>query len=750
MEETNWVVGPFISNMANPNFNWSLDRSSDKEESELGAINLGLDKSSFGPSKAVLIQDNNVASPNCNGSEPIEVLVDVSHDGFNATKHTAVSFKELKAPDNGKLEEASLETLGASKSRTTGKIMGVKDGGFRATKRINKNSHGKGNFLKIKNSSKIPLRDFMAKLAQSVSIGQNDNPGAEETSDGCASSKFIHAFREYKLEHNPDTVCLLELRKARCDWLQLSDRNTNFIHCLTLQRRKSNRILALRDNNEEWCSDQSMLSDEATRFFENLYGEIPNSMPDHPLNIFSRLKKQDINFLNKPILNIEIKKAFFDMAPLKAPGSDGFHAYFFQSQWDLVGGAAVMYKLVMKVIANRFKVVFPGFISPEQAGFIVGRSIFDNVIIAQEVIHSMRSKKASRNWMAIKLDLEKAYDRINWEFIDASLVATGIPTLLRKKVSNLERYLGIPLLHDRVTKSTLNFLVDKVRSKLQNWEARKLSFARRVTLVQSVLLAIPNYFMQSLLVPKGVCDEIERIARQFIWGGSLGRSKTALVGWDSICQPKACRGLGFRHLHDQNNSFLMKIRFNLVSCKDALWVRVLHSKYGWKSQLPSSIHRSNYSHLWQSLSKVWPLFYEKLMWSIGDGSTIRGWKDIWIPKGKRITWSCLFGLITWKLWKNMNLFIFQAINWTAQDILKSFLSWAQHFESFLFGKTDSTGPLEIHQHCSDDWVLLFIDGVVVRASGNGFAGGVVHDRDGKWILGFTHYLGRCSPMEAEI
>lgn len=175
-----------------------------------------------------------------------------------------------------------------------------------------------------------------------------------------------------------------------------------------MQRRKFNHILALRISNGEWCSDQSILSDEATKFFEKLYGEKP-SAKSTPLNIFSLLKEQDIDFLKKPVLNDEIKKALFDMAPLKAPGSDGFHARFFQSQWDLLGGAvcewvqgifagnkieealnntfivlipkkdrledfsqfrpislcSVLYKLVMKVIANRFKVVFPNFISPE-------------------------------------------------------------------------------------------------------------------------------------------------------------------------------------------------------------------------------------------------------------------------------------------------------------------------------------------------------------------------------------------------
>ncbi|KAK5772898.1 hypothetical protein PVK06_049200 [Gossypium arboreum] len=84
---------------------------------------------------------------------------------------------------------------------------------------------------------------------------------------------------------------------------------------------------------------------------------------------------------------------------------------------------------MIKVIANRFKLIFPKIITPEQVGFITGRNINDNIIIAQEVIHTMRSQK-KRKWMAIKIDLEKAYDRVRWEFIEASLRAAGIPDYL--------------------------------------------------------------------------------------------------------------------------------------------------------------------------------------------------------------------------------------------------------------------------------------------------------------------------------
>ncbi|KAK5838670.1 hypothetical protein PVK06_007405 [Gossypium arboreum] len=176
---------------------------------------------------------------------------------------------------------------------------------------------------------------------------------------------------------NHEELLWRQKQNARCDWLQFGDRNTSFFHSRTLQRRKTNRIMSLRISSGEWSAGQSVLSDEATIFFERLYGETPSPMPNHPENIFPSLKENEIDYLSKPVLNDEIKKALFDMAPLKDFG--------------------------------------------KQVGFIAGRSISDNIIIAQEVIHSMRSRKDDRKWMAIKLDLEKAYDRISWEFIDASL-----------------------------------------------------------------------------------------------------------------------------------------------------------------------------------------------------------------------------------------------------------------------------------------------------------------------------------------
>ena len=86
----------------------------------------------------------------------------------------------------------------------------------------------------------------------------------------------------------------------------------------------------------------------------------------------------------------------------------------------------VVYKVVTKIIANRLRKILPTVIAPTQCGFIRNRNGFHNVIVAQEVIHKMRNAKGKRGYMAIKIDLEKAYDRLDWNFIIDSLRDLGL------------------------------------------------------------------------------------------------------------------------------------------------------------------------------------------------------------------------------------------------------------------------------------------------------------------------------------
>ncbi|KAK5825590.1 hypothetical protein PVK06_020446 [Gossypium arboreum] len=147
------------------------------------------------------------------------------------------------------------------------------------------------------------------------------------------------------------------------------------------------------------------------------------------------------------------------------------------------------------------------------------------------------------------------------------------------QVDDLKCYLGILLFHYKVTVYTFDFVVSKVRQKLSRWDARKLSLVGRITLVRSVLLAIPNDFIFTVRVPLSVCNKIERLACNFIRETSNNTRKTMFLSWVDYCWPLDSDGLDLRKLCDQKKIFLMKLGYRLLANTESLWVRVLRKKY---------------------------------------------------------------------------------------------------------------------------------------------------------------------------
>jgi len=81
----------------------------------------------------------------------------------------------------------------------------------------------------------------------------------------------------------------------------------------------------------------------------------------------------------------------------------------------------VVYKIISMVIANRLKPLLPTLVSQEQASFVEGRKIMDNIIHAHELIHTLKLQK--RGGMIIQLDLVKTYDKISWHYMVRTLEA---------------------------------------------------------------------------------------------------------------------------------------------------------------------------------------------------------------------------------------------------------------------------------------------------------------------------------------
>ncbi|XP_059073122.1 uncharacterized protein LOC131873954 [Cryptomeria japonica] len=130
----------------------------------------------------------------------------------------------------------------------------------------------------------------------------------------------------------------------------------------------------------------------------------------------------------------EVKKAVFSIGVDKSLSPDGFLTFFFQKIQEVVkDDILAMVKesrekryiskdlnntfiaLIPKVMANRLKKLLPKIIFEEQTVFTPNRSIVDGIIIAHEAIHSVRTAKVER--MLVKIDIKKAYDLVNREFV---------------------------------------------------------------------------------------------------------------------------------------------------------------------------------------------------------------------------------------------------------------------------------------------------------------------------------------------
>ncbi|KAL4296940.1 hypothetical protein GQ457_12G000240 [Hibiscus cannabinus] len=188
-------------------------------------------------------------------------------------------------------------------------------------------------------------------------------------------------------------ICLSRRRgfwkqKACLKWILQGDRNTKFYHASTMARGRSNTISELKLNGEEWCEDQAQLKMASIPFFTSLFTSASLDPCGYEVRGY---------FTNTSCENIDTRVF---------PVTDG------------------------EIIVNQLKPYLSTWVSANQTSFVPGRAITDNIIITQEVIHSMNKKKGIKGWMAIKIDLEKAYDRLEWGFIDDTLSDLGLPDSL--------------------------------------------------------------------------------------------------------------------------------------------------------------------------------------------------------------------------------------------------------------------------------------------------------------------------------
>lgn len=253
-------------------------------------------------------------------------------------------------------------------------------------------------------------------------------------------------------------------------WLQAGDKNTKFFHSKTKQRRSYNRIVHIQDDHGRVYKDMKDIHSHIESYFCRLYTSKGIKLNSQLMEGIPNTVTDDINrSLTRPVTEKEIKDAILAMNPDKAPGPDGMTAAFYRQHWNAIKPgllsfinhffehnhldpklnqthiclipkienpitikdyrpislANVAYKTVSKILAERLKPWLNSIISENQTAFIPERLITDNVLIAHELMHSLHTKNLKQKFMALKLDIAKAFDKVEWDFLDAVMERMG-------------------------------------------------------------------------------------------------------------------------------------------------------------------------------------------------------------------------------------------------------------------------------------------------------------------------------------
>lgn len=169
---------------------------------------------------------------------------------------------------------------------------------------------------------------------------------------------------------------------------------------------------------------------------------------------------------------------------------------------------------------------------------------------------------------------------------------------------------------------------------LQGWKEKLLSFAGREIMIKSVANAIPIFPMSCFRFPKKTCVELNSMISKFWWGQHSDEGRIHWKAWNNLSSSKGEGGMGFRDLELFNRALLAKTAWRMLQEPNAMWVKIMKGIYFPNEGLLSAKRGSKASWGWSSILEGRELLKEDLFWKVGNGDSIRVFKDKWIPTGE--------------------------------------------------------------------------------------------------------------------
>nr|XP_027088507.1 uncharacterized protein LOC113709854 [Coffea arabica] len=187
-------------------------------------------------------------------------------------------------------------------------------------------------------------------------------------------------------------------------------------------------------------------------------------------------------------------------------------------------------------------------------------------------------------------------------------------------------YLGAPIYKGRRCGILFDGIVSKMRSRLEHWSTKLLSFGGKLVLARHVLASLPMYLLQVLDPPKAVLTRLGVLCNSFLWDQN-GKRRIHWSSWDNLCFPVDEGGLGFRSFRDMARAFSAKLwwRFRLGT---SVWAEFMHAKYV-NGCHPADAAPVRPSAIWRRLQTISPMVEPSIRWCLGDG-LVDFWKDRWV------------------------------------------------------------------------------------------------------------------------
>ncbi|XP_010445454.1 PREDICTED: uncharacterized protein LOC104728123 [Camelina sativa] len=223
-------------------------------------------------------------------------------------------------------------------------------------------------------------------------------------------------------------------QKAKLHWLKIGDQNNKVFHTAVTLREASNSIKEIHCDNGQVVTTQDQIKTEAERYFQTFLtlqptDYVPWSQEELETVLDFKCGESDRSLLTHDVSKEEIRRTGFlpkgvnstilALIPKKKKAR-------LTKDYRPISCCNVLYKVISKILENHLKIILPKFIAPNQSAFVKDRLLMENVLLATEIIKDYHKDSVSPR-CALKIDISKAFDSVQWSFLLTVLRAMAFP-----------------------------------------------------------------------------------------------------------------------------------------------------------------------------------------------------------------------------------------------------------------------------------------------------------------------------------